>query len=155
MSAQTQNQFNQSPIQGQAGLGRQPSTISAQIDVSSAGGLIAGQAVKLVPTAAPGVPHVVECADDSDDVYGFINYNIRNATFKAYDSVELSAFRGNYMWMTAAGAITQGADVMIVIASKKVTTATSGNRIIGKAFDQAAADGDMIRVYINLPGALA
>lgn len=148
------NSFSQTPVQGQLDMRFNANTIAAQIDVSSAGGLVPGQSVKIVDSAG-GVPKVVECADDSDDVFGFINYSIKDATFAALDNVELSYFRGNVMYMTAGAAIARNAKVMVVIASKKVVTATTGNTIIGRAFDKAAADLDLIRVTIDLPGALA
>lgn len=152
--ALNQNQFAQTPIQGQLDLKFNPNTVSAQIDVSSAGALVPGQAVKMVNSAG-GVPKVVECSDDSDDVFGFINYNIKNRVFNAYDYVELSALRDNCMFMTASAAIARNAKVMIVVSGQQVATATSGNMIIGRAYDQASASGDLIRVIIDLPGVLA
>lgn len=152
--AQTMNQFNQAPVQGMLDLRFNPNTISCAIDVSSAGSLVPGTAVKVVDNAG-GVPKVVECAADTDDVFGFINYNIKNAKFNAYDAVEISAFRDNVMYMTAGAAIARNAKVEIVVASVKVITATSGKTIVGRAYDKAAADGDIIRVVIDLPGTTA
>jgi hypothetical protein len=151
---QNQNQFAQTAEQGQLDLRFNPNTISVEIDSSSAGGLVAGQAVKIVDSLG-GVPKVVECADDSDDVFGFINYNIKNAVFDASMKAEISFYRGNVMYMTASAAIARNAKVMIVVASKKVATATTGNMIVGRALDKASADGELIRVLIDLPGSLA
>lgn len=141
------------PIQGQLDLTFNHQTIAAQIDVSSAGGLVPGQGVKLVDSLG-GIPKVVEVAADTDDVFGIINYDMKKNVYNDYDKVELSFFRGNVMFMTASEAIARGAKVMLVVASKKVATATEGKRVIGFALDKAAADGDLIRVLIDLPGDL-
>ena len=152
--AQLINQFAQAPVQGQLDLAMNTDTMSVQIDASSAGSLVPGQAVKWVDTAN-GLPLVVEAATDVEQIAGFINYNIKDATFAASQAVEISAFNGNVMYMTASAAIAVGASVMVVIASKKIATATSGKRIIGVCLDKATADGDLVRVRILLPGALA
>lgn len=152
--ALTMNQIRQIPIQGQLDMRFNTQTVSGRIDTTSGGGLVAGQAVKMVDSASK-VPSFVECAADTDDVYGFINYSIKDATFSVGESVEVSALFGNFMYMTASAAIARNAKVMIVVASKKVATATSGKTIIGRAYDKAAADGDLIRVTIELPGAAA
>jgi hypothetical protein len=150
----SQNQFAQTPIQGLLDLRFNVNSISAEIDAGSAGGLVPGQAVKLVDSAG-GIPKVVECAADTDDVYGFINYDIKSQSFEAGDRVELSVMRDNVMYMTASAAIARGAKIMIVVAGNKVATATSGKTIAGRAFDKASADGDLIRVTIDLPGTAA
>jgi hypothetical protein len=152
--AQNINQFAQAAVQGMLDLQFNPAIVSAEIDVSSAGGLVAGQAVKIVDSAG-GVPKVVECADDSDDVFGFIRYDIKTQVYDAFSVCELAAMRDNCMYMTAGAAVARNAKVMIVVASSKVVTATSGNMIVGRAFDKASADGDLIRVIIDLPGVLA
>lgn len=149
-----QNQFQQSPVQGQLDLLVSSSTIACQIDSSSAGNLVPGQAMKMVDSAG-GVPKIVEAAADTDDIFCFLNFNQKDQDFDAYDAVEVSYFKSNVMYMTASAAIARNAEVMVVIASKKVATATSGKRIVGRALDKASADGDLIRVLINLPGALA
>jgi hypothetical protein len=129
-------------------------SIACQVDSSSAGGLVPGQAVKMVDLGG-GIPKVVECAADTDDVFGFINYDIKSQAFAVGDKVEVSALRGNVMYMTASAAVARNAKVMIVVASKKVAVATTGKTIVGRALDKAAADGDLIRVVIDLPGSAA
>jgi hypothetical protein len=57
--------------------------------------------------------------------------------------------------MTASAAIVPNAKVAIVVASNKIVTASTGMMIVGRALDKASADGDLIRVIIDLPGALA
>lgn len=145
-----QNQFNQSPVQGQRDLIFNANSISAQIDTTSAGSLVPGQAVKMVDSAG-GVPKVVECALDSDEVFGFINYNIKDLSgdINAGDIVTISLVNGGAcMYMTASAAIARNAVVGIVVASKKVKTSAGGSRDVGRALDKAAADGDLIRVLM-------
>lgn len=151
---QNQNAFKQTTEQGVLDLRFNSSIVSCEIDSSSAGGLVPGQAVKMVDSLG-GIPKVVECADDSDDVFGFISYNIKDSSFDAGMRVEVVYHRGGVMYMKASAAIARNGKVMIVVASKKVAPATSGNMIVGRAFDKASADGDLIRVLIDLPGTLA
>lgn len=150
------NQFALAPIQGMLDMRMNSQTISCQVDATSAGGLLPGQAVKMVDSAG-GIPKIVECAAASDDVFGFLNYDIKSQAFAVGDKVEVSALRGNVMYMTASAAIARNAMVCIVVASKKVHTAVgaSGEVIVGRALDKAAADGDLIRVIIDLPGVAA
>lgn len=148
--ALNQNQFGMSVVKGQMDLRFNQNMISCEIDSSSAGGLIAGQPVKLVDSAG-GIPKIVELAADTDEVFGFINYDLRRATFGAYDKVEVAALRGNIMYMEAASAIARGAPVMCVLSGVKVDDLTSGKTCIGRALDKAANAGDLIRVVIDLP----
>jgi hypothetical protein len=147
-----QNQFGQIPIKGQLDLRFNSQTVSCVVDATSAGGLLPGQAVKIVD-GTDGVPHVVECDVNTNDVFGFINYELKNVSFEVGMSVEVSFFRGNVMFMEASAAILKNAQVAIVVTGQKVVTATSGMRIVGRAFDKASASGDLIRVLIDLPGA--
>lgn len=148
------NQFAMSPVQGQMDLRFNPGVISGQIDTTSAGSLIPGQPVKMVDSAG-GVPKFVECAADTDDVYGFITYDIKSQLFNAGDRVEVAAMRDNVMYMTASAAIARNAKVMIVVSGSKVATATTGKTIVGRALDKASLNGDLIRVTIDLPGTAA
>lgn len=150
---QNQNQFDQTPEQGQLDLRMNPSVIAAQIDSSEAGSLVAGQAVKLVDSAG-GVPKVIACTADADDVYGFIAYNIKNRVFTANMAVEIAAMRDNVMYMTSSAAIARGAQVAIVVVGNKVVTGVTGDRVVGRAYDKATAADQLIRVTIDLPGAL-
>lgn len=147
------NQFAMTPVQGQIDLPVGP-VIAAEIDASSAGSLVPGTCVKIVDSAG-GIPKVVEIAADTDAVFGVIAYDRQHPTFSDYDKCQLGVMRNTVMYMTASAAIARGASVMPVVASTKVATATSNKRIIGYALDKAAADGDLIRVVLDLPGALA
>jgi len=152
--SQSPNQFAQTQQKGAMDLQMNSNVVSCQIDVSSAGGLVPGQAVKMVDSAN-GVPKVVECAAASDDVFGFLIYDIRRQTFPALAYVEVAALRDNVVYLEASAAIARNASVMIVIAGSKVALATTGNRVVGRAYDKAASSGDLIRVVVDLPGILA
>lgn len=148
------NQFKQITIQGEVDLLVEQNVIQCQVDSSQATALVPGQAVTMVDSAG-GVPKVIAASANTDDVFGFVNYVRKDATYPALSKVEISMFRGNVMYMTASAAIARNAKVMIVVASTKVATATSGKTIVGRALDKATADGDLIRVLIDLPGSAA
>ena len=151
--SQNQNQFAQTAEKGQMDLRFNSNIISGKIDVTELATLIPGQAVKLVDNSER-VPSVIACALDADDVFGFLLYDIKKSEMVAGDRVEIAAMRDNVMYMEASAAIAKGAEVAIVVASKKVVTAVFGDRIIGRAFDKASGDGVLVRVIIDLPGAL-
>jgi len=148
--ALSQNQFAQSPVQGMHGLRPAAKVISAQIDASSAGGLVAGQPVKIVDSAG-GVPKVVELAADTDTVLGFIVYDLKKASHAVGDVVEIDTGFDDVMYMTAQAAVARGALLMVHLSGVKVKTATTGKPIVGWALDKAAADGDLIRVSLACP----
>lgn len=149
------NQFAQTPVKGQLDLSvGVKSVISCQVDASSAGGLVNGQAVKLVDVKG-GIPNIVECALPSDDVFGFIVYDIKDKAFAAGDKVEIAFARGSVMYMQASAAIVPYAKVAAQITGQKVITATTGDMIVGYAIDKAAAADELIRVMIDLPGSIS
>lgn len=154
------NAFGMSVAKGQIDLrhgGGEP--VSCAIDVTSTlgvdggAGLVPGQAVKLVNSAG-GIPKVIECAADADDIFGFIVYDVKSSKFLRGDRCEVMGMRNGVMYMEASAAIARGAEVAIVVTGNKVVTAASGDRIVGRAFDAATAAGQMIRVTIDLPGAV-
>lgn len=147
------NQFSQSPVKGMMDLKFNTSVLSCEIDASQVGTLVPGQAVKLVDSAG-GVMKVLACAADSEEVFGFVVYNIKNQTFKAGDAVEIAGlFAQSVMYMEASAAIARGGKTMIVVSGAKVATATAGKPISGYALDKAVNSGDLIRVLIIAPSA--
>ncbi len=142
------NQFNQSTIQGALDLKFGGAVVSCQVDVTTAGNLVPGTAVKVVDSAG-GVPKVVEIAADSDEVFGFLCYDIKQPNFDAYAPVEVALVNGGAcMFMTASAAIARNAVVCPVISGVKVKTSAGGGRDVGRAYDKAAIDGDLIRVLL-------
>ena len=148
------NQFKQSGEKGLLDMKYNPMVMSVEIDQSSAGSLVAGQAVKMVDSAG-GVPKVVECSSDADDVFGFIIYDIKSQKFSAYDKCEVAFFKGSIMYMQSSAAIARYAEVAIVLAGQKIVTASTGKRIVGRALDKATAADQLVRVIVNLPSPLA
>lgn len=148
------NSFAQTPIQGQLDLETNTNTISVKIQAGDGITLVPGQSVKQVDSSEKVI--VVEpCAADDDDIFGFINFGGKRPVYRNGDFAEISYNQGNVMFMTASEAMASGAKVMVVIAGVKIANATATNRIIGRLLDKATADGQLVRVTINLPGALA
>lgn len=151
--SQSSNQFAMTSILGNLDLRYNPDTVPAQIDNSEAGTLYAGQAVKLVDNAG-GVPKVVACSANSDQVFGFINFSIKDKTFIAGSRAEISLDQ-NVMHLYATAAIARGAQVCLDITTvggvRSLASASSGDCIVGFAYDQAAAAGSLIRVKLNSP----
>lgn len=146
------NQFAQSAILGMLDQRFNPNTVAVQIDAAVTSTLYAGQAVKIVDSAG-GVPKVTPCTANSDQVLGFLNYNIKNRAFVAGDAAEIS-MNMNVMFLRATGAIARGARVVLDITTTGGVAAASGSggeRIVGWAYDKAAAAGDLIRVFLQTP----
>ena len=142
------NQFKQSTDQGQidnpTGAAQ---VLSCIVGSGQATALVAGQAVKLSDTAT-GIPEIVSIAANTDQIFGFVVLTAKDATYAAGSVVEI-AISGTIMHMTAGAAIARGAKLETVYTTKKVITNAGTNTICGWAFDKAAADGDLIRVWIE------
>lgn len=148
----SQNQFQQSPLLGQIDMRFPYNSISVQIDSTQATGLYFGAAVKMVDSSG-GVPKVVGCAANSDEVLGFINFNIKTIKFLAGDAAEIS-MAGNVMYLYATGAIARGVQVSLDLTSNGGVRSSAGNTgddIVGWALDKAVNPGDLIRVYLKTP----
>lgn len=145
------NQFVQAPYLGMTDLRFNTNTVAAQIDSTEAGSLIAGQAVKVVDSAG-GIPKVIACSADSDEVFGFINYDVKSQAFVAGNKCELSQ-AGNVIYLQATGAISRGAQVTLdatTVGGVAQLVGSSGDKIVGWAFDKAAG-GALLRVKLTVP----
>lgn len=149
--AQDPNQFGQSVEKGLVDLKMGGNVISVEVGT---GPLVAGQCVTIVDSAG-GVPKVIALAADTGDSFGVMPYDLRRATFETGERVDIPFFKGSVVYMEASAAIARGAKVMAVVSGSKVATATTGKMIIGRALDKAAANADLIRVLLDLPGTLA
>lgn len=156
-SAPSQNAFAQGPILGQVDLPYSVGTVSAQIDSSQSGNLYPGQAVKIVDSIG-GVPKVVAVTADTDEVFGFINYNFKNPYFSAGMPVEISQ-AGNMMYLLSTGVVARGVRVCsknsVSIGGVGALSGSGGENIVGYAFDAASAAGQLMRVRISSPSFLA
>jgi len=151
-TAQNQNQLAQSSQLGMIDLRFPYNTVSAQIDVSQATPLYAGWAVKMVDSA-DGVPKVVGCSAEDDEVFGFINFDIKTVQFVAGSLCELS-LGGNVIYLYATAAIARMAKVQLDLSQTGgcvKTAADTGDCIVGWAFDKATAAGQLIRVFVKTP----
>lgn len=149
------NQFAQVPLVGMIDMRFPYNTVSVQIDASQATPLYAGAAVKIVDSA-DGVPKVVGCAANSDEVMGFINFDIKTVQFVAGSMAEIS-MAGNVMYLMATGAISRGVQVSLDLTTMGGVRAASGHTgddIVGWAYDKAAAAGTPIRVFLKTPSFL-
>lgn len=146
------NAFAETPTVGMIDMRFDYDTISAQIDVSQATPLYQGMAVKIVDSA-DGVPKVVGVAANSDNVFGFINFDIKTVAFVAGSLCEISQ-AGNVIYLYTTGAVARGHQVQLDVAASAAVASSvgsSGANIVGYAFDQAAAAGSLIRVRLSVP----
>ncbi len=147
--------FAQSPQLGMIDLRFDGNTVAVQIDSSQATALYAGSPVKIVDSA-DGVPKVVGIAAVSDEVLGYINFNIKNKTFVAGDAAEIS-MAGNVMYLYSTAAIARGVQVVPSLITNGGVAAASGSGgedIVGWAYDKASAAGQLIRVFLKTPSFL-
>lgn len=148
----SQNQFAQSPFLGMIDLRYDGDTVSVLIDTAQASALYAGSAVKIVDSV-DGVPKVIGCAANSDEVLGFINFDIKTVQFLAGAPAEIS-LSGNVMYLYATAAIARGAKVILDLSTNggvAPVVGSGGADIVGWAYDKATAAGQLIRVFIKTP----
>lgn len=146
------NQFAQVSILGMIDLRFDYDTVAVEISPSEAGILYAGSAVK-VEDSAGGVPKVLKCAANSDEVFGFINYDVKSKSFVAGDQAEISQ-AGNVMYLYSTGAISRGVKVALDLTTNGGVSAANvsgGENIVGWAYDKATAAGQLIRVKLLCP----
>jgi len=142
------NQFSITTEQGALDLsiGVENSFV-CQVSASQAGTLVAGQAVKIEDSAGATIKILATTAN-TDIVFGFVVRDLKKASWTADEPIRIAS-TGVVLYMTAGAAIAKGANVEIVSATKKVITSAGVNPISGKSLDKAAADNDLVRVYIN------
>lgn len=146
------NAFAQSPYLGTIDMRFPYNTVSAQIDLSQATPLYAGAPVKIVDSV-DGAPKVVGVTANTDEVFGYINFDIKTIQFIAGSLCEIS-MAGNYIYLYATGAISRGAQVTLDITTMGGVgqlVGSSGANIVGFAYDKATAPGALIRVRLSTP----
>ncbi len=144
----SQNQFQQRAILGQVDMPYSFNTIAVQVDHSELEHVYPGSPLKVVDSVG-GAPKVVLCTADTDDFFGFANYNIKNSYFTAGMPLEISQ-EGNWIFLYATGPIARGARVQLDLLNNGVAeaVASSGKSIVGVAMDKAVSQGDLIRVSV-------
>lgn len=149
----SQNQFEETPYLGVVDLRYSPMTVSVQIDATQATPLYPGAAVKVVPGTQRGIPSVVGASADSDEIMGFINFDVKSQNFPAGARAEIS-MGGNVIYLYATGAITQMSRVTLDLVTNggvAQSVPSSGNKIVGIAYDGATGPGQLIRVLLSTP----
>jgi hypothetical protein len=110
-----------------------------------------GAPVKRVASSQGSAPVVTLCTAETDEVFGFITFDIKNPAFIAGMTANVS-IKNNVLYMYATAAIVAGAQVQLDLAGNGIKTAADSNdTIVGWAFDSAAASGQLFRVYIETP----
>lgn len=149
---QSPNQFAMTSQLGMIDLRFNYNTVAVQIDVAQATALYAGSAVKIVDSAG-GVPKVIGCSANTDEVMGFINFDIKTVAFLAGADAEIS-MAGNVIYLYATGAIARGVQVSLDLSTNGGVRSAAGNtgdKIVGWAYDKASAGGQLIRVHLQTP----
>lgn len=149
----TINQFDMAPVPGQLDLETQGNIITGQVDAAQVTPLVPGQAVKMATTSG-GVPKFLSLAANTDQTFGFVVRNLKDASDAAYANFEV-ALNNSVIWLVAGAAITRGAAVEVVASTSKVITSAGVNPVVGTAFDTASVNGDLIRVLVQVPGTAA
>lgn len=157
---QLAQQVSQNALQPTAYLGMLDlklnfNTIPAQFDPAGSGSIVPGQCVKFSTAAGPGAPKVVQTTAATDAPAGFVNYNIKQASFAVGEAMEISV-DGNVMFLWAAAAINRGQFVTSLpsgvgggcIGGVVPATGSSNGYIVGKSLDTAAI-GTLCRIYLQ------
>lgn len=152
--SQNPNQFQQAPIPGQLDLQvAAEGLLSGQLAASVSGSLVAGTPVKLDSTNTGPVPKFV-LADDDDAVVFHIIYQDKQASFAAGDPVTVAGLAGPVIWGVADDAIVPGETLEQANTTFKYAPINT-HKARGIALDPAAADGDLFRLILMPPAALA
>lgn len=150
------NQFNQTSYIGVLDQRFNYNTTAVQIDSSQATPVFSGCAVKVVSGSTGGVPKVIQCAADSDEVFGFINWPLKDAQFVANSPCEISQ-AGNVIYLYATTAISTGAQVTLDVTTQGgvgAAVGSSGANIVGYAMSPASAAGQLVRIKLITPSFL-
>lgn len=145
---QNVNQFGPTPEKGQLDGAINWNLLTVKIDDSSVANFTnaSGFALKIIDKAGE-IPTVDLATAATDDVYGFLPYEIKTNSYVAGDLVRV-AYDNSIMIMEASAAIASGASVEIVPTGNKVATQSAGTTI-GRALEKATADGDLIKISIS------
>lgn len=147
---QTPNQFAQTQERGYVDLSNGAhNVISCQVDTTETGTLAAGDPVTVVNNAG-GVPKVIKATADTSEIFGFVARNIKDINYSAGDRIEIG-LKGTVMFLTAGAAIARMVQVEADVSADTVITSAGTNTIVGWSLDAAAANGDLLRIYIETP----
>lgn len=114
--------------------------------------IIPGEGVKLVDLGSSdtnGVPFVGKVTSDNEtQIEGLLIRSSKKAEASVNDTVEIAG-DGAVMWLKAGEAISRGAKVALDISNPGYVVAATDESVIGRAYDKAAAEDDLIRVKVK------
>lgn len=156
----SQNQFSQAPYIGMPDLRFSPNTIAAQISPNQATALYNGMPVKIDPaivqTGANALPQMIGLAATTDNVAGYIIYDLKSLSYNAGDRISLGLSH-TVIYLFSTGAVAPFNQVTVALTTGggvAQATGSSGNNIVGYAIDGASAAGQLIRVFLQTPSFL-
>ncbi len=148
-----QNQFALQPVLGDIDMQFTGTVIAAAAATGNTGTFVPGQPVKIEDSAG-GVPKFVPLVANTDETFGFVVRNLKDASIAAGKSFEL-AMKDSVIFLVSGAAIARGANLEVVYDANSgagsVITAAGVNPVIGKALDKATAASQLIRVYLSVP----
>lgn len=142
------NQFQQQSIVGLVDMTVGPTNVvGATVDSTVTTQIYPGQAVKIVANTKGGLLHVAPAVANSDHVFGFVRFNVKDLLYTAGQQLEVAMW-GSVVWCFATGAVTQFAQVCVDYTYVGGVQATGNTAVsVGWAFDGCAAAG-LIRVML-------
>ena len=150
----TQNLNQQKPTPEKGDLVYSPQPIlAAQVYASEATALVPGQFVKLYASSTLD-NIVVTAAANTDQVFGFVAFDIRKASFAANKWLGLWR-QGSIVWAEAGEAINPGDRLMLYVsgATVQVKKVTHSKMCIAMAVTGQATTGELVQVQIIAPEA--
>ena len=153
----SQNTFAPLPFLGMIDQAVSPNTLTCLLDPGVVGPVYAGCAVKRANPTVPNPPgyngpiNVIPCTADTDDVFGFIQYSMRDVFFSGGMPVEVaSKLDVIYLYATASGNVTDACVLDLTTNGGVTPVGTSGQRVVGRWLDQPFI-GQLTRVSLDVP----
>ena len=135
-------------IKGRKVLPANTESFSGVIDSTVSGTVVPATPMKIVATSAK-LPHFAPAASDSDNIVGFLEWNVIRNGYAKGDMCQISPDT-NVMYMEVSGSVNAGANVaMDSYSNITVKAAGAGDKIIGYALESASASGQLIRIKIR------
>ena len=143
------NTFEQSQIPGDLDLNiAMTGTISGLISANQATALAEGTPVKLDAAILTGrLPQFVAAAA-GDLAIGYLRRTLRQTSFAAGDTCEVTMMPAPVMWLTAKGTVAMGAQVESDATDPTLVQTLASASCRGIALDPAT-DGKLLRVILN------
>ena len=135
-------------VKGRKVLPANTESFSGVIDASVETAVAPATPMKIVATSSK-LPHFAPAASDSDNIVGFLEWNVIRGNYVAGNPCQVSPDT-NVMYMEASGAINAGVNVaMDSYSNITIKAAGAGSKVIGYALEAASAAGQLIRVKIR------